>query len=72
MTDSPVLPRYRKLPKHVDNASSPHRYQSPKDRFRHAYFEALELAVGEVERRFEQSDMKLHDQRDGSHAGRSC
>ena len=59
VTDSPVLPRYRKLPKHVDNASSPHRYQSPKDRFRHAYFEALELAVGEVERRFEQSDMKL-------------
>ena len=29
------------------------RYQAPKDRYRHIYFEALELAYAEVERRFD-------------------
>ena len=44
VTDEPVLPRYRK---------------TPKDRYRHLYFEALKLACGEVERRFEQPDFLI-------------
>ena len=34
-------------------------YLTPKDRFRHKYFETLELhvAVGEIERRFNQEDI---------------
>ena len=36
--------------------SSGHVSTCPKDKYCHAYFEALELGFGEVDRRFEQSD----------------
>ena len=54
LTEEPQLPRYRKLPEEGDH---PHRYVSPKDKYRHDYFEILELAAGEIERRFEQPDI---------------
>ena len=54
LTEEPKLPRYRKMP---DDGDSPHRYSSPKDKYRHDYFEVFELAAGEIERRFEQSDL---------------
>ena len=59
VTDEPVLPRYRKRPRRLDDGVQPHCYQTPKDRYRHLYFEALELASGEVERRFKQSDFLI-------------
>ena len=43
----------------MDEGACPHRYLVPKDRYRHVYFEALELAAGEIERRFNQSDLQL-------------
>ena len=57
LTEEPQLPRYRKLPKRLDDGDHPHRYDSPKDKYRHDYFEMLELATGEIERRFEQPDI---------------
>ncbi len=57
LTDEPVLPRYRKAPRRLDGGAQPHRYSCPKDRYRHAYFEVLELASGEVDKRFDQSDL---------------
>ena len=57
LTDEPVLPRYRKAPRRLDEGAQPHRYHTPKDRYRHAYFEVLELASGEVVKRFDQSDL---------------
>ncbi len=59
LTEEPKLPRYRKLPRRLDQGECPARYCVPKDRYRHLYFEALELAAGEVERRFDQSDLEL-------------
>ena len=59
VTDEPVLPRYRKRPKQLDDGVQSHCYQTPKDRYRHLYFEVLELACGEVERRFEQPDFLI-------------
>ena len=59
LTDEPTHPRYRKLHRRLDDGSSPHCYQVPKDRFRHAYLDALELASGKVQKRFEQSDVQL-------------
>ena len=59
VTDEPILPRYRKRPKRVDDGVQPHCYKSPKDRYRHMYFESLELACGEVERRFKQPDFLI-------------
>ena len=56
LTEEPQLPRYRKLPKKLDEGDCPHCYTSPKDKYRHDYFEMLELATGEIERRFEQPD----------------
>lgn len=34
-------------------------YLTPKDRFRHKYFETLDLAVGEIERQFKQEDIGI-------------
>ena len=57
LTSEPTIPRQRKLPKRLDDGANPHVYLTPKDRFRHKYFETLELAVGEIERRFNQEDI---------------
>ena len=61
LTDDPVLPRYRnlKIPRRLEDGSQPHRFARPKDRYRHAYFEALDQACGEIERRFDQSDLSV-------------
>ena len=57
LTDEPKLPRNRKIPKRYNQGEPSHQYLVPKDKYRHTYFETLELAFGEVERRFEQSDL---------------
>ena len=36
-----------------------HRYLEPKDRYRHIYYEALEVVAGEVEQRFDQTDLHI-------------
>lgn len=56
LTEEPKLPHNQKMPKRYDNGEHPHQYLVPKDKYQHTYFETLELAVGEIERRFEQSD----------------
>ena len=58
-TEPPSLPRARKAPRRYDPGQDPHRYSVPKDRYRHIFFESLEVVCGEVERRFEQSDLQL-------------
>ena len=50
-TDEPGLPRQRKLPRRYDGG------ESPKARYRHTYFEVLDLVVGEIERRFDHDDL---------------
>ena len=59
LTDRPELPRQRKRPKRLDDGASHHMYETPKDRYRHAYFESFELALGEIENRFNQSDLQF-------------
>ncbi len=49
---SPQLPRYRRAPSRLDEGSQPHCYQSPKDYYRHQYFETLDLLLRELEDRF--------------------
>ena len=44
------------MSRRYDDGEDPHQYAEPKDKYRHTYFETLELAVGEIER-FEQSDL---------------
>ena len=57
LTEEPRLPRPRKIPRRLDEGAATHQYQNPKARYRHAYFEILELAAGEVEKRFDQADL---------------
>ena len=62
LTEEPKLPRNQKVPKRYDQGEPSHQYLVPKDKYRHTYFETLELAFGEVARRFEQSDLaKIKD-----------
>ena len=57
LTEEPCLPWYRKIPRWYDEGGQGHLYEEPKARYRHAYFEALELAAGEVEKRFDHEDI---------------
>ena len=60
ITEQPKLPRYRKMPRKFDEGENPHRYLISKDRYRHIYYEAIKLVAGEVERRFDQPDLKVN------------
>lgn len=59
LTEPPMLPRYRKVPRRFDDGEGPHRYLEPKDRYHYIYYEALEVVAGEVERRFDQTDLHI-------------
>ena len=59
LTENPQLPWYRKRPRRLDEGAGTHQYQDPKETYRHAYFEVLESAAGEVERRFDQADFHI-------------
>ena len=41
----------------IHGGAPTHRYPDPKDRYCHIYFEALELATGEIKRRFDREDL---------------
>lgn len=57
LTEEPCLPRQRKTPKRYDQGGQSHQYECPKAKYRHAYFETIELAAGEIEKRFAHKDM---------------
>ena len=54
LTSEPVLPRYRRLPKRVDDGSQQHKYNDPKVMYRQQYFEAIDKVKGEISSRFQQ------------------
>ena len=58
LTDDAFLPRQRRAPRRYDEGAQPHHFDSPKARYRHAYYEVLDLAIGEIERRFDHNDLK--------------
>ena len=53
----PVLPRYRRPPRHLDDGASPHVDKTPQDYYRRQYFEVLDLLSGELTRRFHQRSL---------------
>ena len=57
LTEEPVLTRPRKIPRKYDTGAQPHHYTSPEEMYRQAYFEALDHVGGEIEKRFDQSDL---------------
>lgn len=57
LTDDPVLPRYRRRPRRIDDGAHPHCFASPEDRYRQTYFQALEYCCEDISNRFIQSDL---------------
>ena len=51
------LDEEKHLCRRFDEGSVPHQYEIPRARYRHAYFEVLELAAGEVDKRFDHEDL---------------
>ena len=59
LTEEPCLPWHRTIPKRFDDGGPPLWYNNPKEKCHQAYFQTLDLAVGEVEKRFEQTDLHI-------------
>ncbi len=55
----PVLPRYRRPPKHIDGGSTAHRFECPSDFFKVQYFEVLDLIQQDLSRRCNQQSLAL-------------
>ena len=56
-TSDAQAPKVRKAKKLFDatNSAAAHVYAAPKDYFRHKYYEAVDVVIGELERRFDRS-----------------
>ena len=55
LASEPTLPRHKRRPQRIEFSSCPgHRFEDAKSYFRHQYFEVLDTACGELERRFQQ------------------
>ena len=50
----PTLPRQKRIPKRIDDNTQNHVYSTPKDFFRHQYYEVLDLLKEELVSRFDQ------------------
>ena len=51
--EEPVLPRKRRAPRRLDEATTSHFDATPEDMYRKHYFEVLDTIIGEIQRRFE-------------------
>ena len=56
-TSDPQAPKVRKTKKFFDatNSAAAHVYATPKDYIRHKYYEAVDVVIAELERRFDRS-----------------
>ena len=59
LTDEPVLPRKRKIPRRINDGADPHQHETTEDLHRQHYFQALDEVVNELTRRFDQRDIKV-------------
>ena len=58
-TEEPVLPRQRKLPRRIDDGSPSYHPSTPSEMYQQKYFEALDVVCEEINRRFDQKDLKV-------------
>ena len=58
-TDEPKLPRHRRIPKRVDDGVSNHQHRTAKDYYRQQYFEVLDILLGEIEKRLNQTSLGI-------------
>ena len=62
LTNEPKLPRKKRIPHRIDEGSSGYHPQTPKVYFKQQYFEALDILINELQRRFQQRSLSvLHE-----------
>ena len=59
LTEEPVLPRRKKIPRRTIEESDCYNNETPKEYFRKRYFEVLDVVSNEISRRFDQKDFSL-------------
>ena len=59
LTQPPVLPRQRQVPRRIDDGAQAHQFTTVEDYFRKQYFEVLDLLSGELDNRFQQPSFKF-------------
>lgn len=52
-----MLCRQWRRPTWLDDGDNLHRFVTPEDRYRQVYFEVVDYCCGELEKRFDQSDL---------------
>ena len=59
LTNPPCLPRYKRVPKKLDEGADGYRFSSVENYFRSLYFEAIDLLSGEMATRFDCSKLEI-------------
>ena len=59
LTDEPVLPRQCKLPRRIDDGAPSHHPSTPSEMYQQKHFEVLDIVCDEINRRFDQKDLKI-------------
>ena len=59
LTEEPVLPRRKKIPKRTVEESDCYNHETPKEYFRQRYFELLDIISNEISRRFDQKNFSV-------------
>ena len=59
LTEEPVLPRKRRVPKRTSEEAEGFHHQCPKEHYRQIFFEVLDVICNELVRRFDQKDFKM-------------
>ena len=57
--EEPLLPRYRRPPKKIDDGEMPHSFKSAEDMIKMHYFYAMDLIWQEINDRFDQKSLLL-------------
>ena len=58
LTNEPVLPRKRKIPRRISDGAQCYQHETPKDYYRQKY-EVFDVVSNEISRRFDQSDFTI-------------
>ena len=59
ITNEPVLPRKRKIPKQINDGAQCYQQEIPKDYYRQKYYEVYDIVSNEISRRFDQRDFTI-------------
>ena len=59
MTQPPILPRQRQVPRRIDDGAQGHQFTTVEAYFRNQNYDLFDLLSGELDRRFQQPSFKV-------------